>query len=186
MNLHLTYPLRKSSPAYTQSSVCLAITVYAHQWNLENGAIHSFSLWRFGSGLFYNARIELQYLLSKAISSHSLTQTDYDVPAALSEPLRLHLSLSKSQYSYLVSAMYTAYSAPNIILPLFCGALVQRFGENRVLYATLICVVLGQLIFSLGVDSRQVWVIIFGRIILGLGGETLGVLSNNITMRWFS
>lgn len=108
------------------------------------------------------------------------------MPAALSEPLRSHLSLTKPQYTYLVSATYTAYSAPNTILPIFSGALVGKFGEKWLLYATVACIVVGQLIFTLGVDFRYVWAIVLGRTIFGFGGETLGVLGNSIVMRWYA
>lgn len=48
----------------------------------------------------------------------------YGLPATLSISLQSHLLLSDSQYTYLVSALYTAFSAPNMVLPFFSGCLV--------------------------------------------------------------
>lgn len=110
----------------------------------------------------------------------------YGLPATLSISLQSHLLLSDSQYTYLVSALYTAFSAPNMVLPFFSGCLVQRYGERRVLLAAATCVVTGQVMFAPAIEARQIWAIIFGRTLFGLGGEMMGVLANTITTRKFT
>jgi MFS family permease len=110
----------------------------------------------------------------------------YDLPASLSEPLRSHLSLDESQYAYLISLLYTVYSAPNTILPFFSGALTQRFGERQVWCTTGACLVVGQLACAFGVQLRQVWLIILGRVVIGLGAEIIGVLGYDVVTRWYS
>lgn len=84
-----------------------------------------------------------------------------------------------------MSALYTAYAAPNTVLPLFSGLVVERLGEKRVLLVTLMSVVTGQLIFALAIQFRVPFVMILGRVLIGLGAEIIGVLGSEITTRWF-
>ncbi|KAJ5345870.1 hypothetical protein N7452_003874 [Penicillium brevicompactum] len=116
---------------------------------------------------------------------HVLVAVLYDLPAALSVPLQEHLGLSGSRYAYLVSALYTAYAAPNTILPFFSGFAVDRIGEKLLLYVTLGSVLVGQLIFSFSAQLKSPPGMILGRIFIGLGGEIVGVLGSEITTRWF-
>ncbi|CAG8382056.1 unnamed protein product [Penicillium salamii] len=109
----------------------------------------------------------------------------YDVPSSLSVALKEHLSLPAPQYTYLVSALYTAYAAPNMILPFFSGFLVQRIGEKLALLTNLLAVLVGQLIFSVSLQLRSQLGMILGRVFIGLGGEIIGVLGTEITTRWF-
>ncbi|KAJ5343822.1 uncharacterized protein N7506_003646 [Penicillium brevicompactum] len=116
---------------------------------------------------------------------HVLVAVLYDLPAALSVPLQEHLGLSGSRYAYLVSALYTAYAAPNTILPFFSGIAVDRIGEKLLLFVTLGSVLVGQLIFSVSAQLKSPPGMILGRIFIGLGGEIVGVLGSEITTRWF-
>ncbi|KAF2130171.1 MFS general substrate transporter [Dothidotthia symphoricarpi CBS 119687] len=110
----------------------------------------------------------------------------YGMPGTLSKPLQAHLSLTDSQYTYFLSAMYTVFAAPNTVLPFFSGFMIQRYGEKRAMKVTVGCVALGQLTFALGVELRQIWIIMLGRVVFGLGMEVLGVLANIIAARLFS
>lgn len=114
-----------------------------------------------------------------------LTSPVYDLPASLSVPLQEYLALPGTQYAYLVSALYTAYAAPNTILPFFSGFAVDRAGEKLVLFGTLGTVLVGQVIFSVSVQLKSLPGMILGRIFIGLGGEIIGVLGSEITTRWF-
>lgn len=109
----------------------------------------------------------------------------YDLPASLSTPLEAYLGLPDSKYAYLISALYTAYAAPNTILPLLSGPLVQRLGEKFALLFTLMNVVVGQLIFALSVNVRSQAGMILGRVLYGLGGEIIVILAIEIITRWF-
>jgi MFS family permease len=100
-------------------------------------------------------------------------------------PLQEHLSLPPSQYTYLPSALYTAYAIPNTFLPLFSGLAVERLGEKRVLVVTLASVIVGQLIFALAIQFQFMFRMILGRVLIGLGAEIIGVLGSEITTRWF-
>jgi len=71
--------------------------------------------------------------------------------------------------------LYSIYSYPNIILPLFGGFLVDSIGIRTgvILFSTLICI--GQAVFALGCSAGAYWLALLGRFIFGLGGESLGV-----------
>ena len=96
------------------------------------------------------------------------------------------------------------YSFPNIILPVFGGFFLDRFGTNRVLIIFSLLVCLGQTLFAFGVALKvlhftflfpflmliltvcqSLWLMLLGRVIFGLGGESLGVAQGRITVRWF-
>ncbi|KAK7960754.1 hypothetical protein PG988_011968 [Apiospora saccharicola] len=110
----------------------------------------------------------------------------YDLPSSLSEPLRSHLSLSEPRFAYLISLLFTVYSAPNMVLPFFSGPLTLHFGERQVWRMTAACLVLGQVICAFGIQTRQVWMLVLGRVVVGLGGEIIGVLSYDVVTRWYS
>lgn len=110
----------------------------------------------------------------------------YGLPATLSVSLQSHLSLSASQYRYLLSALYTAFSVPNMVLPLYSGFLVQRYGERWVLGTAVTSVVMGQAVFMVGILVRETSALILSRVIFGLGGEVVGVLASAVLTRHFS
>ncbi|KAF9964046.1 hypothetical protein BGZ70_007003 [Mortierella alpina] len=109
----------------------------------------------------------------------------YDNPAALNTQLQKYLDMPYNDYQYLLSTLYSVYSLPNTVLPFFFGTLVDRFGPQAVLLGLSSCVCIGQTIFALGVQSRQVWMMLVGRAIFGIGGESCGVAQASITTMQF-
>ncbi|KAF9102479.1 hypothetical protein BGX29_004561 [Mortierella sp. GBA35] len=95
----------------------------------------------------------------------------YDNPAALNTQLQKYLGMPYNDYQYLLSTLYSVYSLPNTVLPFLFGSLVDRFGPQRVLLGLSACVCIGQTIFSVGVQTRQIWMMLVGRAIFGVGGE---------------
>jgi len=80
--------------------------------------------------------------------------------------------------------LYTCYSVPNIVLPLFGGKLVDRFGPLSTMAFALI-VLLGQVVFTFGVAERNWYIMLAGRTIYGIGGENLGVSNSALLAKWF-
>ncbi|KAI7829849.1 major facilitator superfamily domain-containing protein [Gamsiella multidivaricata] len=109
----------------------------------------------------------------------------YDNPAALNTQLQKYLGMPYNDYQYLLSTLYSVYSLPNTVLPFLFGSLVDRFGPQRVLVALSACVCIGQAIFSIGVQTRQIWMMLVGRAIFGIGGESCGVAQASITTTQF-
>ncbi|KAG9068520.1 hypothetical protein KI688_010793 [Linnemannia hyalina] len=109
----------------------------------------------------------------------------YDNPAALNTQLQKYLDMPYNDYQYLLSTLYSVYSLPNTVLPFVFGSLVDRFGPQRVLLGLSACVCIGQTIFSVGVQTRQIWMMLVGRAIFGVGGESCGVAQASITTMHF-
>lgn len=99
--------------------------------------------------------------------------------------LREWLGSSYDAFQWQLNLLYSVYSAPNIILPLVGGILVDRLGPNITLgaFSSLVCI--GSSIFALGVSTRTFPLMLFGRLIFGLGGESLEVAQAKITTEWF-
>lgn len=90
--------------------------------------------------------------------------------------------------------LYSVYSYPNVILPLFGGVLIDKIGINFSIILFSILLVIGQGVFAIsgfvgesnnGVGNQAFIIAIVGRVIFGLGGESLNVCQSTIVSRWF-
>lgn len=113
----------------------------------------------------------------------------FDNPSALNEQLKLHMlqhsSLPATQYDYYFNLLYSVYSLPNVILPLIMGMAVDRLGCQKIIIVLAACVVLGHSVFSAGVGMGSWSTMIAGRIIFGLGGESIQIAQNCMLFRLF-
>ncbi|KAJ3131007.1 hypothetical protein HK100_007007 [Physocladia obscura] len=109
----------------------------------------------------------------------------YDLPASLNKPLQSYLNVTDEPYQYQLNLLYSLYSLPNIIIPFFGGYLVDRFGTKRLMTFLSFLVCVGQLLFTFGVTYRNFFIMQTGRIVFGLGGESLSVAQTRITAKWF-
>ncbi|KAF9004423.1 hypothetical protein BGZ52_009124, partial [Haplosporangium bisporale] len=85
----------------------------------------------------------------------------YDNPAALNKPLQQHLGLSDDD-----------------------GYIADRLGHRRILIWVSVIVVLGHMIVCLGVERRNVPVMIVGRVVFGMA-ESLSVVQSAMTIKYF-
>jgi MFS family permease len=113
----------------------------------------------------------------------------FDNPSALNEQLKEHM-LSKAQspdtqYEYYFNLLYSVYSLPNMLLPLLMGVAVDRCGCRLMICGLGACVVLGHALFSAGVGFGSWSMMIAGRVLFGLGGESVQVAQNCLLFRWF-
>ena len=109
----------------------------------------------------------------------------YDIPAASNKQFQQHLNMTDTDFAWTLNAYYTSYSIPNIVLPPLAGLLMDQ-GHLRTMLVTLaalLCV--GQMLFSLGVVWKWNWLALVGRLVFGIGGESLGVAQSRITTKWF-
>ncbi|CEG42787.1 major facilitator superfamily [Plasmopara halstedii] len=110
----------------------------------------------------------------------------FDNPAALKIQLQQHFSyIHKDRYEFLFNLLYTLYSVPNILLPFFGGVLVDRFGARVMLFAFSTAILAGQFIFATGCSLSSFNLMLFGRVIFGFGGESLGVAQGTLVASWF-
>jgi fucose permease len=94
----------------------------------------------------------------------------YDIPGALNVQLRQWLGHDYDQWQLEMNSLYTAYSAPNLLMPIVGGILVDTMGPTKMLLSFSVLVVVGQSLFSLGVSLRYYWLMLLGRFLFGIGG----------------
>ncbi|KAG0203441.1 hypothetical protein BGX28_004268 [Mortierella sp. GBA30] len=109
----------------------------------------------------------------------------YDIPAALNVQLKDWLGTDYATHQYHLNLLYSVYSLPNIVLPLFGGFLIDRLSASRMLILFSLCICLGQGSFAMGVSVKSIWIMVLGRFIFGIGGECLEVAQAKITTDWF-
>lgn len=106
----------------------------------------------------------------------------YDTPGALADNFKEDSHLNTSQFALL----YSIYSWPNVILCFIGGYLIDRYFGVRlgtVIYMTILLI--GAVTFALGVYINAFWLMILGRFVFGIGGESLQVAVNNYVVLWF-
>lgn len=109
----------------------------------------------------------------------------YDIPAALNVPLRDWLGSDYNTFQWQLNLLYTVYSLPNVFLPLLGGYLVDRLGSSRMIIIFSTTIMLGATLFSFGISTRSFWLMLVGRVMFGLGGESLEVASATVVTDWF-
>ncbi|KAG0288098.1 hypothetical protein BGZ96_008077 [Linnemannia gamsii] len=108
----------------------------------------------------------------------------FDNPAVLNKPLQEYMQMTDGQFAYFLNLLYTTYSIPNIILPWLGGYAADRFGHNKLLIVLSTLVVLGQLVVCLGLERRNIGIMILGRVVFG-SAESLAVAQSAITVKYF-
>jgi hypothetical protein len=120
--------------------------------------------------------------LVMASSSYS-----YDIPAALHAQLQEYMGdHSKEQFELEFNLLYTVYSIPNVILPFIGGALVDQLGASFMVPMFVSFCVVGQAIFTLGTARKHWQLMLLGRIVYGLGGESTYVACSTVLSEWFA
>lgn len=109
----------------------------------------------------------------------------YDNPSALESQLtdpNGKFDLTNVNYNLL----YSVYSFPNIVLPLFGGLLIDRLGIRVGVVIFSFLLIIGQFFVMLGGIMTKYWLLILGRVIFGLGGESLSVTQSTLVAKWFA
>jgi len=89
------------------------------------------------------------------------------------------------KFEYYFNLMYAVYSFPNIILPFLGGILITRYGSTYIYFFFGLLILIGQIIFSLGIFEDSIINVLMGRFIFGLGGECFGLPQNSMIVKWF-
>ncbi|KAI8912956.1 major facilitator superfamily domain-containing protein [Powellomyces hirtus] len=110
----------------------------------------------------------------------------YDTPGALSASLRLTLHASPEKWQHQLGVLYSAYSAPNILLPFICAAVVAKYRAGPVLVALSVMVAAGAAVIAGAVQTGHFEMMLVGRMLLGFAGESMGVAQARITCSYFS
>lgn len=106
----------------------------------------------------------------------------YDNPAALQAIIERDLQVNKEKFMNL----YAWYSWPNVVMCFFGGFLIDRiFGIRLGTLVFSMFVMAGQVVFALGAYFSSFNMMIAGRFIFGIGGESLAVAQNTYAVGWF-
>jgi MFS family permease len=111
----------------------------------------------------------------------------FDNPGAMHSLLkeRFH-ELTENEFEYFFHSLYSVYSLPNIVLPIIGGICIYKYGYRVMFLVFGFFILLGQLIFSLGCSTKSVSLMLAGRVVFGLGGESLNSTQYSIIIEWFS
>jgi len=107
----------------------------------------------------------------------------YDSPAALQSEIKSAMNLTQSEFM----SLYAWYSWPNVFLCFVGGYLIDAVLGRRlggICFATF--VLIGQASLAMGMRKKSLLFMDIGRLIFGLGGETLAVVGNAYSVAWFS
>lgn len=91
----------------------------------------------------------------------------YDYPAYLEVEIEKNYGVSTEKYGFL----YSMYSLPNLVLPLFSGMLFDRLGTRPVMLACFSLIMLGQFTMMMGGFLMNFKLLLLGRFMLGVGYE---------------
>jgi MFS family permease len=105
----------------------------------------------------------------------------YDNPGPIESQLEDDFHIDSTQYSLL----YTVYSMPNMVLPIFGGVFLDKIGIRSGLLLFTCILTLGQLVFMIGGYNHNYNWLIAGRVIFGMGGECMCVAQSAIVSVWF-
>jgi len=105
----------------------------------------------------------------------------YDNPGPLETQLEEDFHIDSTQYSLL----YTVYSMPNMVLPIFGGLFLDRIGIRAGLLLFTCILTVGQFVFMMGGYQHSYSWMIAGRVIFGMGGECMCVAQSAIVSVWF-
>jgi len=102
----------------------------------------------------------------------------YDSISPLADILASKLGFTDAD----IGTMNAIYSLPNIIMVLIGGLLIDRIGPRRASFLFSVLCMIGAIVTAL---TAEFYIMVIGRLIFGLGAESLIVAITTIIARWF-
>lgn len=102
----------------------------------------------------------------------------YDAISPLADVLQKQLGFTDGN----IGLLQGIYSVPNIVMVLLGGILIDRIGVKRATFIFGVLCFLGSLLTAL---SPKLWVMASGRLVFGLGAESLIVAVTAAVAQWF-
>lgn len=102
----------------------------------------------------------------------------FDAIGPLAPVLTRQLHFSDSQ----IGLLQASYSLPNVFILLAAGLIIDRFGAKKSMLAFGLLVFTGLVVSAL---TPRIWVMATGRLILGMGAESLAMATHVAIARWF-
>lgn len=108
------------------------------------------------------------------------------MPAALHRQLESAMPNAGGNFEVNFNLMFTLSYFPNTVLPLFGGAVVDKYGESRCVVAFCLVILAGQVLTAFGVSSASWMWALSGRLVFGLGAQNLIVANASLLSRHFA
>jgi MFS family permease len=105
----------------------------------------------------------------------------FDLPAITVNSLLERLKINMSQYS----TIFVGYSVSNTIVPLLSGAFFGKVGKWKGVVIISTTITIGIMIVYFGIVANSYPVVVLGRTIYGLGGESVFVGIDILVTKWF-
>lgn len=102
----------------------------------------------------------------------------YDSISPLADLLKTQLGFSDSN----IGLLNAIYSFPNIIMVLIGGLLIDRIGTKTSVLIFTALIMIGSIVTAI---TGNIWLMSAGRLIFGLGAESMIVAITTIIARWF-
>ncbi len=102
----------------------------------------------------------------------------YDSISPLADVLKAQLGFSDSE----IGLLNGIYSFPNIIMVLIGGIIIDRIGTRKSVFIFTVLIMLGALVTAV---QGSIYTMAAGRLIFGLGAESMIVAITTIIARWF-
>ncbi|KAF4653315.1 hypothetical protein FOL47_010596 [Perkinsus chesapeaki] len=112
----------------------------------------------------------------------------YDIPSAINDQMRasfMDKGMSEEQYTYYFNLLYTVYALPNIITPMVLGVSMEWIGIRLMLIILAVLLFIGQLLQCMGSYYFSMNLMLLGRVVYGLGGESMNVAQTTLLASWF-
>lgn len=90
-----------------------------------------------------------------------------------------------SKASFALTACCSVYALPNAVIPLLSGPFFSKYGRWSGVIAIATLIFTGICVTGLGVYSGTFWLMVVGRLVYGLGGESIYVGVDILVTRWF-
>lgn len=110
------------------------------------------------------------------------------MPAALHRQLEALMPSTDDGVSFEVyfNLLFTVSYFPNMIIPMFGGAIVDTYGEAACLVTFCTVVLVGQSLTAAGTAAVDWSTMLAGRLLFGLGAQNLIVANASLVSKWFA
>ncbi|KAF4684782.1 hypothetical protein FOZ62_025676 [Perkinsus olseni] len=114
----------------------------------------------------------------------------YDIPSAINDQMKARFMgegsrMTEEEYTYYFNLLYTVYALPNMITPLVLGVSMEWIGIRSMLILLAPLLFIGQLLQCVGTYHLSMGTVLLGRVIYGLGGESMNVAQTTLLAEWF-
>lgn len=106
----------------------------------------------------------------------------YDTPSPIYPGLEA--TFGREGYSYKHSLLYSVYALPNLFIPVVV-ANASRNPSTKMLISLYALIAAGHGVFCVGASLQRFSLLLLGRFVIGLGGETFSVVQNKILVMLF-